>query len=140
MSNEPTGIGTATAAHENTTNETPERAIDPTSLTNKSAIETHETNLAGQTFAQDQKGVDAGETIIDGEASTTHVTGFASFRLWCNKRIRNSTRRVELNYANQVQAVTEITHDGRIRLENHGEARLIPLDERYIPALLEQLL
>ncbi len=68
------------------------------------------------------------------------VTGFAPFRAWLNREIARKPAGVMLNYENHDCTVTEITVDGQLRLERDGTATLIPFDERYIPAILGQLL
>lgn len=91
----------------------------------------------GNVDEKNDKARAAGITAADESAV---VSGFAPFRAWANRTIRRLPAGVTLNYSGHEQAVTEITVDGQLRLEWEGAATLIPFDERYIPALLVQLL
>ncbi len=77
---------------------------------------------------------------ITSEDETLTVTGFSPFRAWANRSIRRVPAGVTLNYGGIDWSVTELTHDGQIRLEYAGRFNLIPFDERYIAELLTQLL
>lgn len=81
-----------------------------------------------------------GTTDIESQR-TEAVTGFSPFRYWANSQLRRLPGAVTLDHAGRTMTVEEITNDGQIRLANdEGGFNLVPLDERYIPALLKQLL
>lgn len=68
------------------------------------------------------------------------VTGFAAFRYWLIKQMRNTPRSPWLSHAGTRWEVEDLTHDGQLRLNNKEKVVLVPFDERYIPDLLRQIL
>lgn len=94
-----------------------------------------------ETFAHDKaKAAGSSTNVVEGHVDNADVTGFAPFRAWANRQLRRIPPGATLEYAGHDRKVTEITVDGQLRLEWGGIATLIPFDERYIPALLKQLL
>lgn len=78
--------------------------------------------------------------IAKDESQEMSSAGFAPFRMWFNKNVRSIPNGVSLRYAGTDYLITELTNDGRLRLEAEGRAVLLPFDERYIPDVLGQLL
>jgi hypothetical protein len=114
-----TGSATARAEDENKIGTTDAERVD------EGNIETNDKARAAGLTAGDESAV---------------VKGFTPFRDWANRTIRRMPAGVTLNYSGHEQALTEITVDGQLRLEWEGAATLIPFDERYIKAVLLQLL
>lgn len=99
----------------------------------------------GTAAATDDTRVDEGNSEavtqkISARSDPDIVTGFVPFRAWLNRELVRKPAGVMLNYESHDCTVTEITVDGQLRLERDGAATLIPFDERYIPAILGQLL
>lgn len=125
-----TGTGSAATAkaEDKTTEEV--KTVDQENIDNKGNMENDKARAAGHT---------ADHAIAGGDETAT-VTGFTSFRSWVNRRIRALPAGAYLSYAGFNQKISELTVDGQLRLEYAGSFTMIPFDERYIPALLEQLL
>lgn len=66
---------------------------------------------------------------------------FGPFRYYVNQKLRNSGQ-VTVLHAGAAWPVQELTMDGQLRLSNPAgdDFALVPLDERYIPDFLAQIL
>ena len=65
---------------------------------------------------------------------------FGPLRYWVNTRLRQKGE-TRIVFAGENCLVTELTSDGKLRLQRTDEsAANVPLDERYIPGLFSQLI
>ena len=103
---------------------------------------TGEAQDRGQGAAATAKSPTAAERI-DAATSKEGVetqAGYAPLRSWINQRIRNRGVPITLKHGGADCEVEELIIDGRLRLKMGDAFVLVPLDERYIPELFEQIL
>lgn len=100
-----------------------------------------ETNNPGAAAAKLDDAKTTKATAPAGENKTSDsVSGFESFRSWANNRIQRKVAGPQLQHGELTYIVTELTPDGKLRLERGEQIVLVQFDDTYIPSLLEQLL